>query len=178
MLQMFYPYEYAESVFALDYEKIFGKGYRGIIFDIDMTLVPHGENSTVAIDNLFKKIHAVGLKTLLLTNNDEDRVQSFIKNIDTPYICNAGKPDTKNYFRAVEMLGLRREEVIFVGDQIFIDIYGANKSGLANILVHYVTAHEEKNIGIRRNLEKIILKFYGRSRYRNRLGDIYTNGGL
>ena len=177
MLQIFYPYEYAESVFSIDYEKIFCKGYRGIIFDVDMTLVPHGADSTVEVDNLFKKIHAVGLKTFLLTNNDEDRVKSFAKNLDTSYIFNAEKPNTKNYLRAVEMLGLRKSEIIFVGDQIFIDIYGANKSGIANILVKYVTDHEEKNIGIRRKLEKIILKLYSISSYRHRLGDIFKNGG-
>lgn len=177
MLQMFYPYEYAESVFALDYEKIFRKGYRGIIFDIDMTLVPHGANSDKKIDNLFGEIHAIGLKTLLLTNNDEARVKRFIKNIDTLYICDAEKPDIKNYLRAVKVMGLQKNEVIYIGDQIFIDIYGANKSGLANILVKYVTEYEEKNIGVRRKLEKIILKFYGFSNYRNRLGDIYKNGG-
>ena len=172
MLKKFYPYEYVESVFALDYEKIFRKGFRGIIFDIDMTLVPHGYDSTPEIDALFKKIHDCGLKTLLLTNNDEVRVKSFIKNIDTLYICDAQKPAPKNYLKAVELLGIKKDEAIFVGDQIFVDIFGANKSGIANILVAYVTANEEKNIGIRRRLEKVILKFYLWSSCRHRLGDI------
>lgn len=172
MLRKFYPYEFVDNVFILDYEKFFRKGFRGIIFDIDMTLVPHGEDSTPKVDALFKEIHACGLKTLLLTNNDETRVKRFIKNIDTLYICNAEKPDTKNYIKAVELLGVKKDEVIFVGDQIFIDILGANKSGIANILVRYVTAYEEKNIGIRRRLEKIILKFYSWSSCRHRLGDI------
>ena len=177
MFQIFYPYEYAESVFALDYEKIFRAGYRGIIFDIDMTLVPHGADSTKKVENLFKEIHNAGLKTFLLSNNDEDRVKSFAKNLDTPYIFNAEKPDTKNYLCAVEMMELQKNQVIFVGDQIFIDIYGANRSGLANILVKYVTEREEKNIGIRRNVEKIILKLYSWSNYQHRLGNIFKNGG-
>ena len=66
MLKKFYPYEYVDSVFVIDYEKIFRKGFRAVIFDIDMTLVPHGEDSTPEIDALFKNIHATGLKTLLL----------------------------------------------------------------------------------------------------------------
>ena len=68
---------------------------------------------------------------------------------------------------------IQKAETVFIGDQIFIDIYGANKSGIANILVNYVTAEVETNIGIRRNLEKIILKLYRMSkRYQHRLGDI------
>ena len=173
MLGRFYPHEYAEDVFALDYGKIYRKGFRAIIFDIDMTLVPHGEDSTPKIDALFKKIHAIGLKTLLLTNNDEPRVKCFIKNINTPYICNAAKPAPDAYLRAIDVLGVQKDETLFVGDQIFTDILGANKAGIANILVKYVTAHEETDIGIRRRLEKIILKFYSLSSYRHRLGDIF-----
>ena len=172
MFDKFYPHDYVDSVFVLDYEKIFNKGFRAVIFDIDMTLVPHGEDSTAQVDALFKEIHAQGLKTLLLTNNDEARVKRFIKKIDTLYICDAEKPNPKNYLKAVELLGIKKDEALFVGDQIFVDILGANKSGLANILVRYVTAHEEKNIGIRRWLEKIILKLYSLSSRQHRLGDI------
>ena len=173
MFKNFYPYEYAESVFVIDYVKLFSKGYRGIIFDIDMTLVPHGYDSTQEVEELFETIQAIGLKTLLLTNNDERRVKSFIKNITVPYICDADKPDCSGYLKALEMLNITKNQAVYIGDQIFVDIYGANKCGIANILVKYVTAHIEKNIGIRRNLEKIILKFYNHSSYRNRIGDIF-----
>jgi len=46
MFRLFYPYEYVESVFTIDYNKLYSLGYRGIIFDIDNTLVHHGEDST------------------------------------------------------------------------------------------------------------------------------------
>ncbi|MCR5834369.1 MAG: HAD-IIIA family hydrolase, partial [Selenomonadaceae bacterium] len=150
MLEILYPWEYAPSVFVIDYGKIFAKGYRAIIFDIDMTLVPHGYDATPKIEKLFETVHAVGLKTILLTNNDEKRVKSFIKNIDTEYVCDAEKPNRDGYLKALEILRVTKDKAIYIGDQIFTDIYGANKVGIANILVKYVTAHEEKNIGIRR----------------------------
>ena len=84
MIKKYYPYEYAESVFMIDYQKLYQKGFRGIIFDIDNTLVHHGDDSTPEIDDLFRKIQGLGLKTLLLSNNDRGRVERFIKNIDTP----------------------------------------------------------------------------------------------
>ena len=68
----------------IDYQKLYQKGFRGIIFDIDNTLVHHGDDSTPEIDDLFRKIQGLGLKTLLLSNNDRGRVERFIKNIDTP----------------------------------------------------------------------------------------------
>ena len=54
MLERFYPYEYADSVFAIDYEKLYALGYRGIIFDVDNTLVPLNADSTEEIDGLFR----------------------------------------------------------------------------------------------------------------------------
>ena len=173
MFSLLFPYEYVDSVFSIDYGKLLQKGYKGIIFDIDMTLVPHGADSTEEIDELFKSIHRMGLKTLLLTNNSEERVKRFIKNIDTLYLCDAHKPAPEWYLKAVEMMGMQKSETVYIGDQIFIDIYGANKCGIANILVKYVTAEVETKIGIRRNLEKIILGLYRITKiYQHRLGDI------
>lgn len=173
MFWLLFPYEYVDSVFSIDYQKLVQKGYKGIIFDIDMTLVPHGADSTKEIDALFKTVHELGLKTLLLTNNSEERVRRFTKNIDTLYLCDANKPEPEGFLKAVEMMEIQKEETVYIGDQIFIDIYGANKCGIANILVHYVTAEVETKIGIRRNLEKIILKLYRITKfYQHRLGDI------
>lgn len=42
MLQQFYPDHEADSAYGIDYKTLYRKGYRGIIFDIDNTLVPHG----------------------------------------------------------------------------------------------------------------------------------------
>ena len=89
MLKKLYPYQYVESVFSIDYNELYKKGYKAIIFDIDNTLVPHGKDSTKQVDKLFKTIQNVGFKTLLLSNNTEERVKRFLKNINSLYICDA-----------------------------------------------------------------------------------------
>lgn len=173
MFKTLYPYEYVESVFSIDYKKLYEKGYRAIIFDIDNTLVPHGADSTDKVDNLFKEIQKIGLKTLLLSNNNEERVQRFLKNINSLYICDADKPKVDNYLKAVNMLNVPKEKIVFVGDQIFTDIYGANKAGIPNILVKYIGFYDKEKKGKKRQLEKIILKFYERNKScKNRIGDI------
>lgn len=173
MLRLFYPCAYVESVFVIDYRKLYQKGYRGVIFDIDNTLVPHGKDSTPEVDELFRTVRAAGLRPLLLSNNSEARVRRFLKNIDALYINEAEKPRTAGYRRALELLGLEREKVVFIGDQVFTDILGANRSGIDSILVKFIGHDTETKLGVRRNLEKIILGLYGlrRSR-RNSLGDI------
>ena len=173
MLKKFYPYEYVESVFSIDYQKLYDKGYKGVIFDIDNTLVHHGEDSTREVDELFKVIQNIGFKTLVLSNNNEARVMKFLENIDSPYICDAEKPDISNYLKSLEMLDIKKEEAVVIGDQIFTDILGANRSGIPNILVKYMHKKNETKIGKKRYLEKVILAFYGRNRScQNRMGNI------
>ncbi|MBO5065896.1 MAG: HAD-IIIA family hydrolase [Clostridia bacterium] len=157
MLKKYFPCEYAESVFLIDYEKLLQKGFKGIIFDIDNTLVHHGDDSTPEIDALFKEIHSLGLKTVLLTNNDEERVLRFIRNIDTPFVCDADKPEKKGYLKALEILGIDKDEAVVIGDQIFTDIYGANQCAIPSILVKFITLPGETKIGKRRYIEKAIL---------------------
>lgn len=177
MLKELYPYDYADSVFNIDYEELYCKGYKGIVFDIDNTLVHHGDNSTPEIDELFRKIHNIGLKTVLLTNNDEERVKRFIKNIDTEYICDADKPDPTGYKKAAEKMGIKISEAVAVGDQMFIDILGANRCGMASILVHYITLPEETKIGKKRYIEKAVLFLYKHNKkYRQRFGKIIKKG--
>lgn len=174
MFRLFYPHEYVESVFSIDYPALYQLGYRGLLFDIDNTLVPHGKDSTEEVDNLFRRIHALGFKTLLLSNNSEARILRFLQNIDSLYIPEAGKPRPENYRKAIRLLSLKQEEVLFIGDQIFTDILGANRSGIASILVQYIGTGKETKIGIRRTLEKGILKFYKRRpSCQNRVGAIH-----
>lgn len=173
MLKKFYPYEYVESVFSIDYQKVYDKGYKAIIFDIDNTLVPHGNDSTEEIDELFSKIHNIGLKTLLLSNNSKERIERFKKNIDTIYISEADKPKVDGFLKALDKLKLNKEEVLYIGDQVFTDIYGANKVGIDSILVKFIGYYTEKNIGKKRRLEKLILKRYSKNKkYNHRLKDI------
>ncbi|MDE6671118.1 MAG: YqeG family HAD IIIA-type phosphatase [Ruminococcus sp.] len=168
MLEKFYPTAYAENVFSVDYEKLYRKGVRGIIFDIDNTLVHHGDNSNSNIDELFRNLHRKGFRTVLLTDNDKPRVERFIRNIDIPYICDAGKPAPDSYYKALEIMNVRKKQAVVIGDQIFTDILGANRAGIKSILVKFIRLPEEKYIGKRRYLEKLILLFDRRKKWKRK----------
>ena len=164
LLSRYYPYEYVEDVFSIDYDRLYEKGIRGLIFDIDNTLVPHGADSTKEIDDLFVRIHKTGLRTLLLSNNSESRVKRFMANIDTLYIYDANKPEVDAFKQAVIMLGVKDDEAVVIGDQVFTDVYGANRCGLASILVKYIGYYKTEKKGIRRNIERVILYLYEHSK--------------
>ena len=172
MLKDYFPYEYADSVYDIDFRQLYADGFRGLLFDIDNTLVHHGEDADRESEELFRELHSIGFRTLLLTNNDEARVKRFVKNIDTLYLCEADKPSVSGYNKALDMLSVKKSEAVMIGDQIFTDILGANRCGIASVLVHYITVPGAK-IGKKRYIEQMIIRFCTKSRrYSHRLGDI------
>ncbi len=174
MLKHYYPCEQAQSVFHIDYQKLYDLGFRAVIFDIDNTLVHHGDDSTPEVDQLFGQIHRIGLKTCLLSNNSEARVQRFLANIDSPYIALADKPQPCGYRKALTLCNVSKEEAVVIGDQIFTDILGANNCGIPSILVDFIRKDPHAKIGKKRMLEKMILKIYSKSKkFTHRIGDIF-----
>ena len=157
-----YPGEYLDSTYRIDFDRLYKQGYRGIIFDIDNTLVPHGAPADARAIAFFERLKNIGFQSVLLSNNKEPRVKMFHDDVHVPYIYKAGKPSVKGYIRAVEMMGLTREQVLFVGDQLFTDVWGANRTGLTTYLVKPIHPKEEIQIVLKRKLEKIVLYFYRR----------------
>lgn len=156
----YFPNEYVEDVYSIDYQGLYDAGFRGLVFDIDNTLVAHGTDSTPEVDSLFELLHNLGFKTLLLTNNSEERVRRFIRNIDTFYIPEAGKPARHAFYRALEMLDTTADTTVMIGDTTHTDILGANKAGLKSILVKYIGYYNNEPKGIRRTIERIMMSFY------------------
>ncbi|MFR5601034.1 MAG: YqeG family HAD IIIA-type phosphatase [Lachnospiraceae bacterium] len=164
MFQVFYPERYVSSAYEISYETLREQGVRGVIFDIDNTLVPHGAPADERALALFARLKALGMQTCLLSNNQEPRVASFAGQVDSLYIFKGGKPAVKNYHRAMEMMGTDCSTTVFVGDQLFTDVYGAKRAGIPNILVKPIHPKEEIQIVFKRKLEALVLWEYKRQR--------------
>ena len=160
MLQRFYPDNEVDSAYEIDYQALYRKGYRGVIFDIDNTLVPHGAPADERAAALFRRLRAMGYETMLLSNNKEPRVKMFHEGVGSPYIFKAGKPGRQGYEKAMERMGTVPRTTLFVGDQLFTDVWGAKRSGIYTILVKPIHPKEEIQIVLKRYLERIVLHFY------------------
>ena len=163
MFEMFFPDKYVASTYVIDFEQLYKKGYRGLIFDIYNTLVPHGAPADKRALELFSRLKKIGFKCCLISNNQEPRVKRFNQDIQVDYIYNAHKPSTKNYLKAMEIMGTDRGNSLFIGDQLFTDVWGAKRAGIGNILVKPIHPKEEIQIVLKRYLERIVLHFYLKS---------------
>ena len=163
-LERFYPDEYVDSSYGIDYQALYDRGIRGLLFDIDNTLVPHGKPETQRAVELFRRLHGMGFETCLISNNQLPRVKPFADAIGGKYIEDAHKPSTKNYRKAMQMMGCTEKDSLFVGDQLFTDVWGAKRAGMHTILVKPIHPKEEIQIVLKRYLEKIFLYFYKKDR--------------
>ncbi|MFI3170811.1 MAG: YqeG family HAD IIIA-type phosphatase [Eubacteriales bacterium] len=160
MFKCFFPDAYVASTYVISFQDLYEEGIRGVIFDIDNTLVPHGAKADARAKKLFAELKTMGMQSCLISNNQEPRVKMFNEEIGVQYVSNAHKPSTKNYKKAMEMMGTNTINTIFIGDQLFTDVYGAKRTGIRNILVKPMDPREEIQIVLKRYLEKIVLYFY------------------
>ncbi|WP_019636716.1 YqeG family HAD IIIA-type phosphatase [Paenibacillus fonticola] len=158
MFERFLPKLRVNSVFDIDLESLYAQGYRGIITDLDNTLV--GAKAPLATPELvdwFEKVKNSGFKLVIVSNNNLDRVSKFAAPLNIEFVHKARKPLGSPFRRALGMLGLAPQEAIVVGDQLMTDVYGGNRMGLFTVLVLPIAVAEE-GLGTRvnRRLERIV----------------------
>ncbi len=156
-----FPKEYCKNAYAVNYRKLFALGVRGLIFDIDNTVVGDNCPADERSRHLAQELHVLGFEVLFLSNNGKERVKSFSDRMAySRYICDAAKPSKEGYVRAMNMMGTDRSNTVMIGDQIFTDIWGANRAGVYSILVGKLYFKERKHIYLKRVLELFVKAAY------------------
>ena len=108
------------------------------------------------------------METCLLSNNKEPRVSAFAKDAGSlNFIFKGRKPGVEGYQRAMKLMGTNSSNTIFVGDQLFTDVFGAKRAGIYSILVSRIHPKEEIQIRLKRLLEFVVLHFYRKDKKRN-----------
>jgi hypothetical protein len=161
MFEFLYPKEYLDSVFELTPQRLKSKGIDTLIFDIDNTLVPYWiKIPDEKLVSYFDDLKSGGIKIAVLSNSKEIRSKTFCQKVGMQYVYRAGKPGTKGFFKLIEMLGSKPEKTALAGDQIFTDVWCANKAGAYSVLVKQVSPKDELITAPKRPFEKIIIKLY------------------
>ncbi|MFD1705480.1 YqeG family HAD IIIA-type phosphatase [Siminovitchia sediminis] len=136
MLKRFLPDEYVKSVFSIDPAALKAKGVKGIITDLDNTLVEWDRpEATPQLIEWLEELKNHDMKVTIVSNNNEQRVGEFSNPLNIPFICRAKKPSRKAFLQAMKEMRLSREETVIIGDQLLTDVFGGNRAGLYTILV-------------------------------------------
>jgi uncharacterized protein len=130
------PDEFVTSVFEITPEKLQAQGIRGIITDLDNTLVEWDRpDATEEISEWMKTLQDAGIRIIIASNNNEERVKRFAEPLGIPYIHRAKKPLGQAYYKGLVLLKLKRDEVAMVGDQLLTDVFGGKRQKLYTFLV-------------------------------------------
>jgi HAD superfamily phosphatase (TIGR01668 family) len=155
----FLPSEFVKSVFDITPERLLEKGIRGIITDLDNTLVEWDRpDATPKLVNWLKSMKDAGIQVTIVSNNSELRVKSFADPLGIPFIYKARKPMGKAFIKALNTMDVKREEVVVIGDQLLTDVVGGNRIKLHTILVLPVAKSDGFFTRFNRLVERRIFK--------------------
>ncbi|MBB6673933.1 YqeG family HAD IIIA-type phosphatase [Cohnella nanjingensis] len=159
MFQRLLPDQIVKTVFDIDLQSLRERGVRGIITDLDNTLVSaRTPRATPELVAWLDKVKQDGFQVVVLSNNNSARVAKFAEPLGIPFIPAARKPFVKSFRLALQRLGLRPEQAVVVGDQMMTDVFGGRRMGLHTILVTPIEIGEEGwGTRINRRIEKIAL---------------------
>jgi uncharacterized protein len=136
VLKQFLPNEHVKSVLDIQPEHLKARGIKGIITDLDNTLVEWDRpEATPALIKWFEDVKKHNISVTIVSNNNEARVKAFADPLDIPFIFQARKPMARAFHRALAQMGIKKEETVVIGDQLLTDVLGGNRSGFHTILV-------------------------------------------
>lgn len=159
----FIPSIYKETVYDVDYIKLYESGIRLILTDLDNTLVSYKDDVVSdKLRNFINELKSIGFEVMIISNNSSDsRVKEFSKKLDVEYIAKAMKP-LKGGFKKILKKASRKyspNEVLAIGDQLMTDVFAANRMNYTSILVKAIDRKTEKwTTRFNRVLEKHVLK--------------------
>lgn len=152
-----YPNLVLNSVKDLNFEELKKRGIKGVIADLDNTLASwKNPNFNEDAKKLIEILNKTGFKLCILTNNTSSRALKFSKQINNLIIPNASKPSKKGFLYALDYMNLESHETAILGDQLFSDILGGNRTGLFTILVNPISKKDFFITRFFRQLEKIV----------------------
>jgi HAD superfamily phosphatase (TIGR01668 family) len=161
VLKHFLPNEHVKSVLDINPEELKVKGIKGIITDLDNTLVEWDRpNATPQLIKWFDEIRKHQILVTIVSNNNEDRVKAFSEPLKIPFIFRARKPMTVAFNKAVAQMGILKDEAVVIGDQLLTDVLGGNRSGFHTILVTPVAQTDGAATKFNRFIERRILNWF------------------
>lgn len=153
------PDLFVKSIFSLDINWLKNRGIKGVLLDIDNTLITHKQKiPDEKVVELIKFFQKNGIQTAIVSNATKRRVDVFNEKLGLYARYRAFKPSNRGFLKAMSKLKLIPEETAVIGDQLFTDVRGGNRLGLTTILVEPLDVNEPITVRVKRVLEKLLVK--------------------
>ncbi|WP_027417709.1 YqeG family HAD IIIA-type phosphatase [Aneurinibacillus terranovensis] len=157
-MSLLVPDLHVESVYDIDLKQLKARGVRGIITDLDNTLIEWDRpDATPELVRWMKEVKEQGFSVVIVSNNKQTRVSKIAEPLGVPYIHQAKKPTQTAFRKATRQMKLSVEETVVVGDQLFTDVLGGRRMGFYTILVVPVARSDGFFTRVNRAMERLAL---------------------
>ncbi len=159
---MFRPQYIFDKIWDIPFSFFAENRINAVFLDVDNTLTTHDNpDCDQRAKDWILKMNQSGLKLIILSNNTPERVSPFAESVGLDFITGT-KPDRKIYLDAMERVGEKAQNCAGIGDQLFTDVWGANRAKIVSILTKPIYEDFVPFIKFKRILEKPFLKHYER----------------
>jgi hypothetical protein len=123
----------------INFGELKAKGINALILDIDDTIIPRENHEvTPALFEWVMNRKDEGFRLCLASNSRHPlRVKQIGEALGLPYLCLGFKPLPFAFWRSLEILKTKPAETAMIGDQLFMDILGANLVGIFSIFIDH-----------------------------------------
>lgn len=154
-----FPDMYYKNVQSIDLKDFEEKDIKGIAIDVDNTLIDYKEDITEEVIEWVKGVKEAGYKICILSNSSKKAKVERIANIfKIDYIMDAKKPLKAGFKKAIQLLDLPVQNIAVIGDQIFTDVWGANKLNMVSVYVEPINKKEFWYTKWKRPIESLVLR--------------------
>lgn len=156
---MLYPDLYVDSLLDIPLQQLKENQIKAFVLDLDNTITEWNSNHVrEEVAAWFKTIKDEGFQACILSNNGQGRIVKVAQRLGIPFIHRAQKPRRGAFYRAMALMGVKAEETAVIGDQVFTDVLGGNRSGLYTILVVPIARREFVGTKFSRAMEFFVLR--------------------
>ena len=156
-----YPRLYCKNVLEVTPKILEENNINALILDVDNTLLDFDLKKIDGLEDWGKTMKENEIKCIILSNsNKETKVKMVADLLGIEYIKFAMKPLKRGFKMAQKRLEIPNENIAAIGDQIFTDVIGANRSKMFSILVKPLAEKDLWMTRVKRPIENLVIKNY------------------
>ncbi|WP_278951863.1 YqeG family HAD IIIA-type phosphatase [Lactobacillus apis] len=157
---LFRPRYTIDTIYHLDTDVLQQMNVKAVFSDLDNTLLAWNEFETAKkMDELNQRLAKAGINLVVISNNNAERIGKVLNPYQIDFVAKSRKPLPFAITKKREQLGLAKDQVMMVGDQLITDIQAGNLAGVESVLVKPLVETDKWNTRINRFLEKIVFFF-------------------
>ena len=157
MIKQFKPTWMISAINNVTPAQLRAQGIKAVFTDLDNTLIAwDNPDGTPELKQWLHALQDAGIPVVVVSNNSEPRIAKALSTLDLPFVSRALKPLPFGIGKASRNLGLRKNEVVMVGDQYITDMWASHLAGVASILVKPIVTTDAWNTRINRFFERFI----------------------